>query len=167
MLYQLSYASSIPPESTRSPAERTGTLPLRTYYGTEIKVSIPATAEQTRKRQGKGMGEQAMGPLWASFVQAFIPAPNWERKVEENHEIFSFGRYFGAPLIGAQVARVPREDPVVAFEVFDAVLQLAVNRLVQLLDNDAASGPDAGKMILDILDKDRKRLGSAARLCGT
>ena len=59
MLYQLSYASPNPtrvcPEVRK---ERTDTLPLRTYYGTEIKVSIPATAEQTRKRQGIGVKEQ-------------------------------------------------------------------------------------------------------------
>jgi hypothetical protein len=49
MLYQLSYASSIHRKLLRSSEERAGTRPLRTYYGTEIKVSIPTTMEQTGK----------------------------------------------------------------------------------------------------------------------
>jgi hypothetical protein len=52
MLYQLSYASP----STRKPKPNTGepvpkkrtdTLPLRTFNGTEIKVSTPPPVEQT------------------------------------------------------------------------------------------------------------------------
>ena len=56
MLYQLSYAS---PTHTENPADRSGcpksmlktrtdTLPLRTFNGTEIKVSTPGEGEQTR-----------------------------------------------------------------------------------------------------------------------
>ena len=66
MLYQLSYASSIPPRKlSRLPEERAGTLTLRTYYGTGIKVSIPATAEQTRKRQETGIGKPGMARMAA------------------------------------------------------------------------------------------------------
>ena len=56
MLYQLSYAS---PTHAENPADRSGylksmlktrtdTLPLRTFNGTEIKVSTPGGGEQTR-----------------------------------------------------------------------------------------------------------------------
>ena len=57
MLYQLSYASpshpeialKTSPESNETvPASRTDTLPLRTHNGTEIKVSTPPSAEQTK-----------------------------------------------------------------------------------------------------------------------
>ena len=56
MLYQLSYASPSQPEKEpipvrkpkkTIPAFRTDTLPLRTFNGTEIKVSTPPSREQT------------------------------------------------------------------------------------------------------------------------
>ena len=51
MLYQLSYASPIHPEKIPETCKnRTGTLPLRTYYGTEIKVSTPRRREQTGRK---------------------------------------------------------------------------------------------------------------------
>jgi hypothetical protein len=56
MLYQLSYASPSHPwrkfpqtkTKARNPSRsRADTLPLRTFHGTEIKVSTPPRAEQT------------------------------------------------------------------------------------------------------------------------
>jgi hypothetical protein len=47
MLYQLSYASPIHLETTRqSEGKNADTLLLRTYYGTEIKVSTGLRREQ-------------------------------------------------------------------------------------------------------------------------
>ena len=52
MLYQLSYASPIHLETNLDaqksiPMKRADTLPLRTFNGTEIKVSTPPPPEQT------------------------------------------------------------------------------------------------------------------------
>ncbi len=55
MLYQLSYASPSHRKPPRAPffisQPRTDTLPLRAYYGTKIKVSTPAPAEQLQQPQ--------------------------------------------------------------------------------------------------------------------
>ena len=60
MLYQLSYASPIHPETAPETLQnRAGTLPLRTFYGTGTKVSIPPSAEQTGgQKQGTGRRDQ-------------------------------------------------------------------------------------------------------------
>ena len=50
MLYQLSYASPSTRKATpESRKNRAGTVNLRTYYGTEIKVSTDAREEQTEE----------------------------------------------------------------------------------------------------------------------
>ena len=78
MLYQLSYASSYHRKLLRSSEERAGTRPLRTYHGTEVKVSIPATAEQTRKKQGIGIKEQGMKSPWQVVIVVVTNASNLE-----------------------------------------------------------------------------------------
>ena len=65
MLYQLSYASPIHPENRPgNPIIRAGTLPLRTHYGTEIKVSTPPAKGANRGGAGSrdhGIGNREQG----------------------------------------------------------------------------------------------------------
>ena len=69
MLYQLSYASPIHPKNRPGhPKARADTLNLRTYYGTEIKVSTPPPEEQTAT---KNLQNEACG----GAIPTDIPAP--------------------------------------------------------------------------------------------
>jgi hypothetical protein len=77
MLYQLSYASPSHPGNTLKtkfngpksiPKTRTDTLPLRTFNGTEIKVSTPPPWEQTRLNGRMRAGIRVTHPFAAQIA---------------------------------------------------------------------------------------------------
>ena len=69
-----------------------------------------------------------------------------------------------APIRRAQIARVPREQPVVPIQIFRRVLKLAIHRLVRLLQNLRAGRLRARIVRLHILNEDRQRLRPVATL---
>jgi hypothetical protein len=72
-----------------------------------------------------------------------------------------------APICRAQVACVPGEDPLVAFQVFHAELQFAIDGFLKLFNDGGSGSAEAVKTAFDIFDKDRERLGAAAGFNGS
>ena len=60
-----------------------------------------------------------------------------------------------------------RKKPVMAIEIFDAELALAVLGFVKLLDDLASCGLDSAILAVDIINEDGQTLGSVPELGGT
>jgi len=73
----------------------------------------------------------------------------------------------GAPVGGVDVAGVAGEEPVVAGEIFHAVLEFAVLRFVEFFDNSCAGEFCALVVRLEIFDEDGEALGAGAEPCGS
>src|SRR5215469_3761063 len=73
-------------------------------------------------------------------------------------------RYRRAPFVRAHIPRVPREKPVMAIEVLDPILPLAIFGLMQVLDNMGAGLLRSPEMAIHILDEHGQALGSIAQL---
>ena len=59
---------------------------------------------------------------------------------------------------------MPREEPVVAFEILGGVLMLAVNGLVQFLDDFRARRFGSGVMRIDVVDEHSQGLRATSDL---
>ena len=72
----------------------------------------------------------------------------------------------GAPFVGAEVASVPREQPVVALKVLDSVLAFTVFGNVKSLNDFGAGRLGPFKVDIDILEEDGEALRAVAERCG-
>jgi hypothetical protein len=74
--------------------------------------------------------------------------------------------YSCSPFVGAKVTRMAREKPVMSVQVDNAVLQFAIDGLVEIFHNRGASRFRSLEMCVYILDKHGKALRSVAKICG-
>jgi hypothetical protein len=69
-----------------------------------------------------------------------------------------------SPFVGAHIAGVFREEPMMPVEVLDTILKLAIACLVQFLHNFSARGFGPAIVRIDIVNEDGQTLSSAAEL---
>src|SRR5271163_4299518 len=69
-----------------------------------------------------------------------------------------------SPLVGAQIAGMPREKPMVAVEVLDSILEFAINGFVKVFDYFGSFRFCSGVVCVDIVQEDRQRLRAVSHL---
>ena len=72
--------------------------------------------------------------------------------------------YVGSPFVRAHIPSVPREEPVMAFQVFDSILPFAINGFVEILHNLGARRFRPVEVSINIVDEDGQALSSVAEL---
>ncbi len=78
--------------------------------------------------------------------------------------IFSMRDGLCSPLIGTDVASVLGEEPAVAVEIFDAILPLTIDGLVQFLYNSGACQLCSSVMCINVFDENGETLSSVPDL---